>query len=77
MNGHEGTIDAFVGHAEVNTEDQTSVETGLARAIADAATQAYHGAPGLRDTYFELSRVQVKVGNPGPTAYKVIITPGG
>ena len=73
--GHK--IQAFEGEVEVDSEDQVSVDTGLARAIADAAYRAYHDAPGLRDSYFEVSRIQVRVGNPGPTAYKVIITPGG
>jgi len=77
MEDRGGKIDAFEGEAEVDTQDQASVDTGLARAIADAAYKAYYGAPGLRDHYFELSRVQVRVGNPGPTSYKVIITPGG
>ncbi|MGH3128898.1 MAG: hypothetical protein ACRDPX_13340 [Gaiellaceae bacterium] len=75
--GRGHTVHAFEGEVEVDSADQASVDTGLARAIADAAYRAYHDAPGLRDSYFEVSRIQVRVGNPGPTAYKVIITPGG
>jgi hypothetical protein len=73
--GHQ--IEAFEGIVVIDSDDQVSVDTGLARAIADAAYRAYHNAPGLRDTYFDVSRIEVRVGNPGPTAYKVIITPGG
>ena len=73
--GHE--VKAFEGLVEVESDDQLSIDTGLSRAIADAAYRAYYAAPGLRDTFFDVSRIEVRVGNPGPTAYKVIITPGG
>jgi hypothetical protein len=73
--GHQ--IHAFEGEVEIDSADQVSIATGLARAIADAAYRAYYDAPHLRNEYFEVSRIQVRVGNPGPTAYKVIITPGG
>ena len=73
--GHQ--IHAFEGEVEIDSAEQVSIDTGLARAIADAAYRAYYDAPSLRNTYFEASRIQVRVGNPARTAYKVIITPGG
>jgi hypothetical protein len=72
---------AFEGSFDIeDPSDDEMVLTGLARAIAEAARAAAKlgDLPRDEDTYFDVSKIQVGVrGNPGPTSYRVIITPGG
>jgi hypothetical protein len=61
-------------------EERDGAPTALAMAIAEAATLAarYLEKEGREETEFEVSRIQIKVApNPGPTSYKVILTPSG
>jgi hypothetical protein len=65
-----GDVEAWEGFFEVpSVEEEKENPTGLARAIVLATEKAQVG-----QTY-EVSRVQVTVGNPGPTSYRVTITP--
>ena len=71
---------AFEGIAKVDLDDERSILDGLAKAIHDAAMSAAEigDLPTDEDTYFHVSSIQIAVsGNPGPKAYKVVITPGG
>jgi hypothetical protein len=70
---------AFRGEVEAHPEQEHEGEpTALAMAIAEAAQEAatHLAENDLSTTEFEVSRIQVTVApNPGPTAYKVTITP--
>ncbi|TML20735.1 MAG: hypothetical protein E6G11_05925 [Actinobacteria bacterium] len=71
---------AFEGKVRVDPDDDRSVLEGLARAIADAAMSAAKIGELAADeeTYFDVSSIQIGVrANPGPTSYKVVITPSG
>jgi hypothetical protein len=62
------------------TEEANGTPTALAMAIAQAAQEAasHLAENGIGETDFEVTRIQVTVApNPGPTSYKVTITPGG
>jgi len=63
----------FEGEAWADPEVERELRGALARAIADAATEA---AGAIEEpTWFEVSRIRIKVEpNPGPTSCKVTIT---
>jgi hypothetical protein len=69
---------AFEAEADADPDAELDRERfgALARAIAEAAHEA---ASNISTTqYFSVSNIQIRVEpNPGPTAYKVIITPAG
>ena len=73
----------FEATIEVDPGNDEDVLIGLTRAIAAAAQAAAGKLQELgRDTdkevFFKVSSIQVGVKpNPGPTSYKVTITPGG
>lgn len=59
-------------------EEQEGPGVALAMAVAEAAMQAaqHLEQEGVDEAYFEVSRIQIKVAkNPGPTTYRVILTP--
>jgi hypothetical protein len=68
-----GSHDAWVGTARVNPEAEKKTPVGLGRAIANAAAKA-GDVTANRGRWYSVSRIEVKVGNPGPTSYRVIIT---
>ena len=72
---------AFRGEVQAHPEQEHEGEpTALAMAIAEAAQEAadHLAENDLSETEFEVSRIQVTVApNPGPTSYKVTITPTG
>jgi hypothetical protein len=72
---------AFLGEAQAHPDQEEQGEpTALAIAIAQAAKEAatHLHENDMSETEFEVSRIQVTVApNPGPTSYKVTITPSG
>jgi hypothetical protein len=66
-----GDVEAWEGTSRVDPEEEKEHPVGLGLAIANATEKARVGLT------YEVSRIQVEVGNPGPTAYRVIITPSG
>jgi hypothetical protein len=67
-----GDVEAWEGFFEVESvEDEKENPVGLAHAIVRATEKADVG------TTYDVSRIQVTVGNPGPTSYKVVITKAG
>jgi len=65
---------AFEGEAPADPAVEKGLRGALARAIADAAAGA--AADIEEPTWFEVSRIQIKVEpNPGPTSCKVTIMP--
>jgi hypothetical protein len=68
-----GSHDAWVGTARVNPETEKKSPVGLGRAIANAAARAGAIKANIGKTY-AVSRIEVRVGNPGPTSYRVVIT---
>jgi hypothetical protein len=77
--GHQ--LPSFEGEAEANPDEELAgTRTALAVAIAQACTAAaeYLYEHDLGKMTFEVSRISVVVApNPGPTSYRVIISPGG
>jgi len=69
--------------AEVQSDPSQEADgtpTALAIAIAEAAQEAaaHLTANKMGETDFEVSSIQITVApNPGPTSYKVTITPSG
>ena len=74
-------LPAFRGEAQAHPDEEgDGAPTALAIAIAEAAQQAAAHLSGneLAPMDFEVSRIQITVSpNPGPTSYKVTITPSG
>jgi hypothetical protein len=74
-------LPSFEGEAKAfPDEERAGTPTALAIAIAEAATAAagYIAQHELGTMTFEVTRVRVVVEpNPGPTTYRVVITPGG
>ena len=81
-------VPSFRGEVQASPdEERAGTPTALAMAIAEAAALAAqhltdHAEQVTLDENgemeFEVSRIQVKVKpNPGPTSYKVTITPSG
>ena len=71
-----GKIDSYEGEAPADPSLELEQGVALARAIVDAAQQA--AGDIHTETEFEVSQIRIMVSpNPGPTSYKVIITPTG
>ena len=74
-------VPSFEGEAQAFPEEERAGgSTALAIAIAEAATAAaaHLAENDLEERTFEVTRIRVVVApNPGPTSYKVKITPGG
>lgn len=74
-------VPSFEGEAQAFPEEERTGEfTALGVAIAEAATAAaaHLAANDLDERTFEVTQIRVVVApNPGPTSYKVVITPGG
>jgi hypothetical protein len=74
---------SFEATVEIDPGNRTDLIEGLGIAIAEAAKAAAGhlaqlGKGSNEETFFSVSSIQVGVKpNPGPTAYKVTITPGG
>jgi hypothetical protein len=72
---------SFEAVVDVDPDNDEDVFKGLTAAIGAAAKAAADqlNTLGIRDeTFFTVSSIEVGVKpNPGPTAYKVVIKPGG
>ena len=71
-----GRFDAFEGEASADPNVEREQGVALAQAIFAAAELAAGNI--TTETEFEVSQIRIMVSpNPGPTSYKVIITPTG
>lgn len=74
-----GAIPSFHGEAQAFPEEEIQgAPTALAIAIAEAAMSAaaHLGQAGIDEADFEVSSIRIKVArNPGPTSYRVRISP--
>ena len=72
---------SFLGESSADPDEEgAGGPTGLVVAIAEASQAAAHWLAdnGKNEMSFEVTRIEVAVSpNPGPTAYKVTIGPGG
>lgn len=72
---------AFLGEASADPgEEAEGGPTALVIAISEAAQAAAHWLADndMGPMHFEVTRIQVAVSpNPGPTAYRATIAPGG
>lgn len=75
-----GVLKSFEAEVSADPDQEQEQGVALARAIVAASTLAAEHLQenGLQATEFEVTGITVTVApNPGPTAYKVIITPKG